>query len=113
MAQLCVRARPDQEESNMATEDDMQGIMRLAIAVIKRAHADIKSPCRRLRREAVEFFSEPSPWLLMVNIHPDFARRRLASLLDEALANKSCLKLGPRRQSGLRFCSECGTGYPG
>jgi hypothetical protein len=93
-------------------EEDVRCIKKLATAVVRQAHIDLKSPCRRLRREAVEFFSEPSPWLLVLDIHRDFARQRLATLLDEALANKYCLKLKVRK-SGLRVCSKCGTSYPG
>lgn len=92
---------------------DSYGSERLAMAVVRQAYHDLTSSCRKLRQEAVEFFSAPSPWLSMLKIHSDFAKRRLAAVLDRAAADRRCHKLVTRKklEPGCRVCPKCNTVY--
>ena len=88
---------------------DNSGIKRLAAAIIGQAYKDLKSPCARLRNEALEFFEHPpSPWLSIVDMHPDFARKRIAADLEAARNKSSCSKLNTRK-SGDKVCPVCNT----
>lgn len=89
------------------------GTKRLAIAVVRQAYHDLISPCRKFRQESVEFFSTPSPWFAMLELHPDFAKRRLAPVLDLAAADRRCHNLAKRKKlkPGYRVCPKCKTVY--
>lgn len=92
---------------------ESSGAERLAMAVVRQAYRDLASACRKLRQEAVEFFCTPSPWLSILKIHSDFAKRRLAAVLDRAAADRRCHKLVTRKklEPGYRVCPKCNTIY--
>lgn len=91
------------------SETDTSSLRRLAAAVIKQAHSDLKSPCGKLRQEGIEFFSKQSPWMSMIDISIDFARRRIADNLADAATKIGCLRL--KRCSHSLVCPIRNTHY--